>query len=132
MMSDIERRIIVDTSSILFGFEYKKDVFQIIDDKFYGSVIAISKGVISELAGISHKNGKSGAIARFALLVLKSKKLKVYNINTNVDNWILRSSRKSDIVVTNDTELSMHLRVKGIHVLKLTKNGTLRLFLNPI
>lgn len=132
MILELERRIIIDTSSILFGFASKKDIFQIVEDKFYGSKIAISVGVISELTGISHKRGKNGAIARFALLVLKSKKLKVYNINTNVDNWILRSSKKSDIVVTNDTELSMRLRVKGISVLKLTRSGTLRLFLNPI
>ncbi len=122
------KRVIIDTSAILFGFKFKKNVFEIVEERFHDAQIVVSRGVIRELTGISSNKGKNAAIARFALLTLKSKKLEVHNININVDAWVLKSARISDIVITNDTELSNALRSKGITVLKMSRNGLLKLF----
>lgn len=119
---------IVDTSSILFGFRYRKDVFEALERQLPSFRPAISKGILRELEGISSNRGKKGAMARAALLALKSKKVDVHNINTGVDAWIARQAAKGRgcIVITNDTELAERLFGRRIVCFKLSKSGQLK------
>jgi rRNA-processing protein FCF1 len=120
--------LIVDTSSIIFGFSYKNDVFGILAREFPGSKILISAGIINELSGISQNLGKRGASAKLAIKSLRFKKIDVDNSTRSVDSWIYEKSQKYPriTVITNDTELYKKLKTSDIKVLKLTKSGLLR------
>ncbi|MCL5430530.1 MAG: hypothetical protein M1504_03580 [Candidatus Marsarchaeota archaeon] len=120
--------VIIDTSSILFGFKYRKDVFDIARYKLTGSKLMISRGVLRELNRLSQNKGKKGATARAALLTIKYKKIEIDNNNAVVDKWILSVARKlaGPVVITNDTELSMRLKALDVKCLKLTRDGLLK------
>ena len=55
-------RTLVDTSSIIFGFENRKSVFESISEDLPGAEPEVSKGIISELKVYSDRQG--GDIAR--------------------------------------------------------------------
>lgn len=119
---------IVDTSSILFGFSNRRDVFAAVSERFPGAGMLISAGVLAELAGISENRGKRGTSARTALEAIKHKKILVDKDTGNVDAWIRSKSLESkhSVVITNDTELLRVLRSSGVMCLKLTRQGLLR------
>jgi rRNA-processing protein FCF1 len=77
---------------------------------------------------LSTIKGKKGISARTALLALKSKKVRVYNINVSADLWITRqaSSEKGSIVISNDTELIRALCWKHVPCFKISKSGMLK------
>lgn len=119
--------MLVDTSSILFALKYRKDAFQLISEQLPVCSPAISRGIMREIQGISGNAGKRGAEARAALAALKSKNVKVYNINVNVDTWLLRQAKRThDIVITNDTELAARLSYFGVNCFKVSRSGRLR------
>ena len=122
--------VIIDTSSILFSFEYRKDVFGIVEAEFPHATMSISRGVLRELAAAALNKGRKGAAARTALLAVKSKKLKVYNNNGHVDAWIVGMARASGgkvAIVTNDTLLVKRLHsFQGLRISKLSNDGRLR------
>ncbi len=121
------QRIILDTSSILFGFSNGRDVFEAAAARFPNTAQLISAGVILELKGLGKNRGKKGAAARFALLAIKVKKVKVDKIRGNVDRWILsRAASAGDIVITNDTKLWRALKAKGVRTLKMSEDGGLK------
>lgn len=120
--------VIVDTSSILYGLAYGKDVFEAVARDFHGRKQVISRGVIRELLKISKNRGKKGSDARAALSVIRYKNLDVDNSNNSVDSWILGKSLEhpNTVVITNDTELHKRLKAEGVLALKLTKAGVLK------
>lgn len=119
--------VIIDTSSILFGFSNKIDVFESVLDAFHGKKIMISSGVLRELRSLSTNRGKKGANARAALAAIKVKNVKVEDILGNVDRWILSSAPSfAAAVITNDTQLAKSLKAKGVKVLKISRDGSLR------
>lgn len=122
--------LIIDTSSILFGFSYNRNVFEAAMQRFPGSTLLVSRGIISELTRFSSQKGKKGLRARIALLELKAKKINVDNINANADSWILNTApkKKGSVVITNDTALAKRLSSKGVRVYKVSRSGLLRAF----
>ncbi len=121
--------VIIDTSSILFGISNKKDAIDAAHAMFPSYPIIISEGVLRELGGISHNEGKRGKSAKTALELIrrKYKNIKVYDNNTNVDEWILGKAQSSDcIVITNDSALCKKLKARGTRCLKLAVSGMLR------
>lgn len=120
--------LIIDTSSIVFGFSNKRDVFEIAHGRFPGYDILISAGVLGELSKLARNRGTKGAGARTAIEALKYKKVNVDNSTGSVDSWIYAKSREypHTVVVTNDTELYKKLKSANINCLKLTKAGLLR------
>ena len=120
--------VIIDTSSIVFGFAYRKDVFEIAKTHFHGAKLLISAGVLNELSKISENRGKKGASARAAIAAIKYKNVLVDNNTQHVDNWVLGKSLGSPntVVITNDTALIKRLRAKGVLSYKLTKAGVLK------
>ena len=121
---------IIDTSSMLFAFSYKKNLFDIAKYAFPGNKQLVSKGIINELTRISHNKGSKGTYAKIALLELKSKKVSVDNITGNADAWILNKARASKdiVVITNDSALARSLLSEGAKVFKIAKSGILRRF----
>ena len=122
--------LIIDTSSILFGFAYNRNVFEIAMGRFPGSTPLVSRGIIRELTRFSAQKGKKGLRARIALLELKAKKINVDNINANADSWILDTAprKRGSVVITNDTALAKRLVSRGIRVYKISRSGLLKAF----
>ena len=120
---------IIDTSSILFGFTYGRNVFESAMETFEGSKLLVSRGIITELTRFSSNKGAKGMRAKVALMEIKAKKISVDNISTNVDKWILYTApRKGALVITNDTPLAKRLVFGGIKVFKMSRSGVLRKF----
>ena len=119
---------IIDTSSILFGIRYKKDVFEIASEKYPLRKQLISDGIISELEKMASYKGTKANEAKIALKILRHKNLKVDNKTEYVDSWILDTASKNadSLVITNDTKLFKNLKSKGIEAKKLSKSGELR------
>jgi rRNA-processing protein FCF1 len=124
--------LIIDTSSILFGFAYNRNVFETARESFPGYRMLVSKGIIKELTRLSANKGTKGQRARLALLELRAKKIDVDNISIHPDRWILHTAVKNRdyIVITNDTALAKMLSLAKTKVFKISKNGILRNFNN--
>jgi len=117
--------VIVDTSSILFGIESKKDALEIAEE--IGRVV-LPKSAIIELEKIAKGPGSKGTYAKTALGIIRQKRqIKIIASRGNVDSWILKNaSRLGAFVVTNDTALARKLKIEGIRVFKLARSGKLR------
>jgi rRNA-processing protein FCF1 len=120
--------LIVDTSSIVFGFTYKEDVFAIAKKDFPSMNMLISVGILNELSKLSRNKGKKGAAAKTAIESLRYKKINVDSNTGSVDSWIFNKAKEypHSVVITNDTELFKKLKASEIRSLKLTKTGLLR------
>ncbi len=120
--------VIIDTSSILFGLSFNKDVFAIAARRFPGSKPMISRGIIGELRAISKNMGRKGATAAAALSLIRVKNVKVDANSGNVDSWVYRTAARYNnfIVITNDTALFRRVRGANPNVFKLSKSGILK------
>lgn len=117
---------IIDTSSILFGFSNRKNVFEAASD-LRGYSLLVVAAVIRELRWRARNKGALGAAARTALLELRYKNIKVASKAAgDADAEILRAARKhkGSAVITNDTELSKRLRGMA-DVFRLNLDGRL-------
>ncbi|MDE1857228.1 MAG: hypothetical protein KGH98_04085 [Candidatus Micrarchaeota archaeon] len=128
----MQRRVIVDTSSMLFGFSNGKDVFGLAMSRFGGSRIVISSGVLRELRGIARNEGRRGAAAKAALKAVSLHRPMVSRASGSVDAWIEAEANdyKDAVVITNDTELLKRLKRRRASVLlfKLSRSGLLKGF----
>ncbi len=121
-------RIIVDTSSILFGFANRHSVFESLSKLDVKYMPMVSKGIINELSIISKNSGAKGASARAGLMEISAKHVEVEDSEIYPDKWIFKRASKGDVaVVTNDTQLARKL-ARSTVVLKLSKDGTLKNF----
>lgn len=122
--------VIIDTSSILFGFAYNRNVFETVKEQFPGYRPMVSRGIVRELAKMSTNRGAKGLRARVALLELKAKKINVDNISVYPDKWILDTALKNRdyVVITNDSLLARKLSLSKVRVYKVSKSGVLRIF----
>ncbi len=113
---------------MIFAMQHRKDPFKALEAKYPDKAILISDGVVRELEGIAVGKGKKAAAARSCIEILKLKNVKVDNINSNVDRWVLARAQRGDVycVVTNDTELFRRLHSAKIAAFKLSKNGLLK------
>jgi len=119
--------VLVDTSSILYGLENSKDVFEITKSRFPGCDIMISKGVVAELSGLSNSAGKTAQLAKTALQIIKLKRIRVDNITGSADNWIFsKAIAEPSIAITNDTQLCKRLKSRKVNTFKLSKKGILK------
>lgn len=124
------KQVLIDTSSIVFGFSYNRNVFETAKREFSGYELTVSKGIIKELNRLSMNKGSKGLRARVALLELKAKKINVDNISVYADKWILDKALKNRnyIVITNDTILARKLSLSKVKVYKISKSGILKIF----
>ena len=120
--------VIVDTSSILFGFANRRSVFEAVAAELAGRCL-VSKGIINELNTISKSKGTRGAQAGAALRELSLKRIKVEANSKYPDSWIKERAAGAGVtaVVTNDTKLAAAI-TKEVEVFKLSREGKLRRF----
>ena len=124
------RGVIIDTSSILFGFANGKNAIEIVRLHFHSTPIMISKGILRELLAKSKNNGLKGMSARLSMMAVSNSGVKIIDSNINPDRWIISKSESGMIVVTNDTALARQSSKMGATVYKLSKDGKLRKFIN--
>jgi rRNA-processing protein FCF1 len=117
--------IIVDTSSILFAFSNRVDIFRRVKLQL-GLAPVVSEGVIRELKAKAQGGGRSRAYARLALDLIKNYGINVDKDSGYVDRWIIASSKRYGSVCTNDTKLRRALRNSGSAVYTISRSGEFR------
>ncbi|MDE1868726.1 MAG: hypothetical protein KGH60_02050 [Candidatus Micrarchaeota archaeon] len=119
--------IIIDTSSMLFGFANNRSVFEAVKRRFPDRKQLVSKGIISELNRLSINKGKKGACARLALLEIRLKRIQVDRISVYADSWVFaKAKRLNATTITNDTALAKRLAGANLKVFKISRNGMLK------
>ena len=120
------QRLILDTSSIVYAFSNKIDIFEAIEDRLEALPV-ISSGVVSELKMLASTKRKEGRAARIALEILKKHKVEVVKDDRKVDAWVLSAGSKVDVYVcTNDILLKRALRSRGKQPLSVSEDGSIR------
>jgi rRNA-processing protein FCF1 len=118
--------VLVDTSSIIYSFCLKKDIFANIEDLGFTPVVVSS--VIEELKKISKRNSKYAIAARYALRVIeereKKKRIKIITTKGNADEAIERIAKKQKMrVCTNDKKMKKRIKKVGLEILTVKANG---------
>jgi len=118
--------VLVDTSSIIYSFCLKKDIFANIENLGFTPVVVSS--VIEELKEISKRNSKYAVAARYALRVIeerkKGKRIRIIKTKGNADEAIERIAKKKKIrVCTNDKEMKKRIKKLGLEILTVKSNG---------
>lgn len=116
-------KILIDSSVLIAGPQYKINVLQQLNDLIEGKKEFITLSTIKkELENLSKKNSAVGLNARKALKTME--KIKVLEVEgENADNSILKYARKNKcIVCTDDRELKNKLVVIGVKTV-LIKGG---------
>ncbi|MCL5008014.1 MAG: hypothetical protein M1562_02075, partial [Candidatus Marsarchaeota archaeon] len=120
------KHIFIDTSSILFAIENRKDIFEIIDAEFDRSYIrTVSNGVIGELRRIGGNRSERGGMARAAIQMISDRSIHIDRDSKRPDVWMLKisGSASGDIFITNDTALLRSIRAKGARVFRVSRYG---------
>jgi len=118
--------VLLDTSSIIFSFYLKKDIFSNIEDLGFTPVVVSS--VVEELKKIAKRNSKYAVAARYALKVIeerkKEKRIKIIKTKGNADEAIQRIAKKKKIrVCTNDKQMKKRIKKLGLEILTVKSNG---------
>lgn len=119
--------IILDTNFLLLPIQSKIDIFNELNNIVYNRYqICIIKNIIDELNKISkeEKNNDKKA-AKFALMLLKSKKVKIIKreSNKNTDDLLFELAKKEKfIIATQDKNLRERLTQEGLPSLGIRQN----------
>ena len=99
-------RVLLDTNAILAVFNYKKDIFKLIREKYVAELYT-TKSVIDELKSIANdpkRKGSERRNAKLALKLLEINNVKVLNLVGKTDK-ILEDLSKEFVIFTLDKEL---------------------------
>jgi rRNA-processing protein FCF1 len=119
-------RVILDTSSIVFAFSRKVDIFGRAEDQLQARIV-VSAGVMRELRGLASGRTKEGRSAKVALEVMKKYRIDVDGDGRAADRWILDAGMAAGVYVcTNDIRLKRELLERGKRALSVSENGVLR------
>ena len=118
-------RVIVDSSSILFALSNKVDLFEKIAGRFPDLRACVPSGVVRELGEIANGRRRESTHARIGLEIIGKSGIEIIRSSGYVDDWIVKNSRKTDIVCTNDTELRRRLKARGIIATSISRGGRL-------
>ena len=117
-------RVMLDTSSIVFAFSRKMDIFRCAEDQLQAHIV-VSAGVIRELRGLAMGKTKEGLASKVALEIMKKYKVDVDPDDRSGDRWILDAGTAEDVYVcTNDIALKRELAERGKRALSVSENGS--------
>ena len=120
------RRVMVDTSSMVFAFSNRKDIFAIVEERL-DATPTVSAGIIGELKKLSARRSKEGRAAKLALRVIKKHRIRALENSEQVDDFLVRAAVDEGFeVCTNDIGLKRRLRNMGVRALSISKSGVLR------
>jgi len=118
--------LIIDTSSILFCLSNNIDLLSAVNEAFPGYGIAVSKGIIKELNGLSNSRKRSARYAGIAVRMLKRANAYVFENDENADKWLIEIAGPDKTICTNDSKLRRALRARGANVVSVARDGKLR------
>lgn len=119
--------VIIDTSSILFGFSNRTNIFTKLSDEMPDAKQLISRKILAELQKIGASRKKEARYARTALELMRNYDITVVKSSIYADRWMEKEAiAKNATVITNDTALRRRLKRLGIVALALSKNGSFR------
>ncbi len=126
-MATQKRRIILDTSSIVFALSNGIDIFGAVRDQKPGYVPILSHGIVGELKGIRSKGGKYSGYAGAAIGILERSDVEMMPDNSTVDDWIYEEAVNNGYAVcTNDIRLKKRLKARRVTVFSIARSGTIR------
>jgi rRNA-processing protein FCF1 len=110
------KKVLLDTNMMLAPVQFRADIYEMITADFY----TLDK-CIGELQKIAGKRTKSGLLARAAMLLAKTKNVKVIKSkNKDVDQALVDAAKEGNYTVaTNDRELIKALKDCNIRVIRL-------------
>lgn len=120
------RRIILDTSSIVFAFENRLDIFALVHERLDSKPV-VSSGIMSELRKLSLRRNREGNAAKLALQIIGRHDVEVVKSDRKVDDSLVQIGKEGKVLVcTNDAGLKRRLRSAGIRPLSISRSGVLR------
>lgn len=118
--------IILDTSSIVFGFSNNMDIFDSLSQDLQYKPL-ISTAILDELEILGKSRKRDGKFAKIALLSMKRRNIEAQKSTLPVDKWIIETSKERKCVVcTNDSRLKRILVSRGIKAVSFTRDGKFR------
>ena len=106
------KKIVLDTNALMAVSEFKLDIFTVLEEScdFRFKVFLLS-GVIDELQKIlKEQRGKYKEAAKLALSLIRVKKIPALIMKGNVDDELVRLSKKNYLVLTQDVALKKRLQ----------------------
>tara|TARA_Y100000310_G_C20249139_1_gene608263 strand:- start:247 stop:618 length:372 start_codon:yes stop_codon:yes gene_type:complete len=104
------KRIILDTNALMAISNFKIDLFRELENINFQYDLFILKGTIDELKKIiKEQRGKYKQAAKLGLALIKAKKIKSIESFGNVDDELVKQSKKGALVLTQDIGLKRRL-----------------------
>ncbi|KZX10683.1 type II toxin-antitoxin system VapC family toxin [Methanobrevibacter filiformis] len=118
---DLFKDVVIDTNFFMIPFQLNVDVINELEKTLPSYRLTTTNFIIDELVGLSkNKKNKNRINAKLALKIANSPKIFKKNISLeddeSVDNALIRISQ---VLATNDKELRIKARKKGITVIYL-------------
>jgi len=108
------KKIILDTNFLIdlgrFGISID-EIGKVVSENYEMELVAPS---LQELKKIAATNAEESKFAKYALMLIDLRKMKILETPEFADNAILSFADKETIVATNDTALRGKLKAKGI------------------
>jgi len=129
------KKILLDTNFLLIPYQFKVDIFSEIERicSFNFKLYVLDKTIEELNKIIAEQKEKHKEAAKFALKLLKIKKIKIIDTNSSddTDNVIVDYASKKDyFVATQDKALKRELINKGVSVIILKQKKTLEIINN--
>jgi uncharacterized protein len=108
------KKIILDTNFLIdlgrFGISID-EIGKVLPENYEMQIVASS---VEELKKIAATNAEESKFAKYALMLVDLRKMKILETKESADNAILSNADRDTIVATNDIELRKKLKIKGI------------------
>jgi rRNA-processing protein FCF1 len=108
------KKIILDTNFLIdlgrFGIGID-EIDRIMTENYEMQIVSSS---VFELKKIAATVAEESKFAKYALMIMDLRKIKILETNESADAAILSFADKDTIVATNDTELRKKLKEKGV------------------
>lgn len=116
------KKVIVDTSSIIYSFKLKQDIFSNLQDIGYTPVVL--DAIYEELHNMASKKDRNSLIAKYAIRVIKDKKIKIERSKGKGDEALFNFAKKNKCAVcTNDKDLKKRIKNLSLEILSVKSNG---------
>jgi len=121
------KKIILDTNFLIdlgrFGISID-EIGMVLSENFEMEIVSSS---LNELKNIATKNMEESKHAKYALMIIDLRKVKILESAETADKAILSFSDKDTVVATNDIELRRKLKEKGVRCIYIRSKKKLEI-----